>query len=156
MDNCRYYLNCATDPALSSNCRVCVVSVLVRSCRAVTCCPCCHSSRPSVPAIDRCGSVRRVCCCKPGGQEISIDCCMAGAQQQRRAVSHLQPPYRRLNTDCTLPLAFCNTCRTQLAFVSMSGTQVCYAKTTEPIEIQFGGQTRVGPRNLVLDGKGHF
>ena len=69
---------------------------------------------------------------------------------------HIYSRRRRLNTDCTLPLDFCNTCRTQLAFVSISGTQVCYAKTTEPIEIQFGGQTRVGPRNLVLDGKGHF
>ena len=27
----------------------------------------------SVPAIDHCNSVRRVCCCGPGGQEISID-----------------------------------------------------------------------------------
>jgi len=26
----------------------------------------------------------RVCCCGPGGQEISIDCCTAGGQQQRR------------------------------------------------------------------------
>ena len=25
---------------------------------------------------------RRVCCCGPGGQEISIDCCTAGAQRQ--------------------------------------------------------------------------
>jgi len=52
----------------------------------------------SVPSIARCSSVRRVCCCGPGGQEISIDCCTAdaaaatapkqhGGQQQRRAVS---------------------------------------------------------------------
>jgi len=27
----------------------------------------------------------RVCCCGPGGHEISIECCTAGAQQQRRA-----------------------------------------------------------------------
>ena len=27
----------------------------------------------------------QVCCCGPGGQEIWIDCCTAGAQQQRRA-----------------------------------------------------------------------
>jgi len=31
------------------------------------------SVRLSVPASDRCSSVRRVCCCGPGRQEISID-----------------------------------------------------------------------------------
>jgi len=36
----------------------------------------------------------RVCCCAPGGQEISIDCCTAGAQQQMQAVSRCY-----LNTD---------------------------------------------------------
>ena len=41
--------------------------------------------RPSVP------SLRRVCCCGPGSQAISIDCCTAGAQQQIRAVSRCQP-----------------------------------------------------------------
>jgi len=30
----------------------------------------------------------RVCCCGIDGQEISIDCCVAGAQQQRRAVAN--------------------------------------------------------------------
>jgi len=44
----------------------------------------------SRPSIDRCSSVRRVCCCEPDGQEISIDCCTAGAQQQLRAVSRCQ------------------------------------------------------------------
>ena len=34
----------------------------------------------------------------------------------------------------------------------MLGKRVAYAKTAEPIEMPFGGQTRVGPRNLVLDG----
>ena len=59
------------------------------------------SASLSVPAIDRCSSVRRVCCRGPGGQEISIDCCTAatapqqhGGQQQMRAVSRLQPPYK--------------------------------------------------------------
>ena len=28
----------------------------------------------------------QVCCCGPGRQEISIDCCVAGARQQQRAV----------------------------------------------------------------------
>ena len=37
-----------------------------------------------------CPIIRRVCCCGPGGQEISIDCCTAGAQQQMRAVSRCQ------------------------------------------------------------------
>jgi len=32
----------------------------------------------SVP-LARCSNVRRVCCCAPGGQEISIDCYTAGA-----------------------------------------------------------------------------
>jgi len=48
------------------------------------------SARLSVPSIDRCSSVRQVCCCGPGGQEIAIDCCTAGAQQQLRAVSRCQ------------------------------------------------------------------
>ena len=34
----------------------------------------------------------RVCCCGSGRQEMAIDCCTAGAQQKRRAVSRLQPP----------------------------------------------------------------
>jgi len=42
------------------------------------------SVRLSVPTVDRCSSVRRVCCCGPGGREISIDCCTSGAQQQPR------------------------------------------------------------------------
>jgi len=33
----------------------------------------------SVPSIDHCSSVRRVCCWAPGGQEILIDCCPAWA-----------------------------------------------------------------------------
>jgi len=44
------------------------------------------SVRLSVPSVDRCSSVRRVCCCGPGEREISIDCCTAGAQQQRRRI----------------------------------------------------------------------
>ena len=38
----------------------------------------------SVPAINFCSSMRRVCCCGSGGQEISIDCGTAGAQLQWR------------------------------------------------------------------------
>jgi len=38
----------------------------------------CPSVCPSVSCA-RCHSVRRVCCCEPGGQEISIDCCTSGA-----------------------------------------------------------------------------
>jgi len=59
----------------------CTVCVTVR-------CPSVCLSVPSV--IDRCSSVRRVCCRVPGGQETSIDCCMTGVQQQRRAVSRCQ------------------------------------------------------------------
>ena len=40
----------------------------------VRCPSVCASVRLSVP-FAHCSSVRRVCCCGPGGQEISIDCC---------------------------------------------------------------------------------
>ena len=40
----------------------------------------------------------RVCCCGPTGQQISIDCCTAGAGQQMRAVSRVSRR-RKLNTD---------------------------------------------------------
>ena len=36
--------------------------------------------------------------------------------------------------------------------VGLSVTIMSHAKTVEPIEIQFGLWTRVGPRNRVLDG----
>jgi len=42
------------------------------------------SVRPSVP-LSRPKSLRRVCCCGPGWQEISIDCCMAHSRGVRRA-----------------------------------------------------------------------
>ena len=45
---------------------------------------------PSVSLFGRRKPLRRVCCCGPGGQEISIDCHTAGAQQQMRAVSRCQ------------------------------------------------------------------
>ena len=41
------------------------------------------SVRLSVPSVDRCHSVRRVCCCGPREQAISIDCCTARLQQAR-------------------------------------------------------------------------
>ena len=50
----------------------------------------------SVPFAPPCSSVRRVCCCGPGSQDISIDCGTAGgqpqhgAQQEMRAVSRYQ------------------------------------------------------------------
>jgi len=51
----------------------------------------CLSVRPSVPSFGCSTLLRRVCCCGPGIQEISIDCYTAGAQQQRmRAVSRCQ------------------------------------------------------------------
>ena len=40
----------------------------------VRCPSVCASVRLSVP-FAHCSSVRRVCCCGPGGEEISIDCC---------------------------------------------------------------------------------
>ena len=45
------------------------------------------SVRLSVPAINCCISVWQVCCCGLSGQEISLDCCMSGTQQQRRRSS---------------------------------------------------------------------
>jgi len=95
---------------------LCVATTLVID-TARTVCNGTMSVRLSVcmytPAIDRCSSVRRVCCrgSGGGGQEISIDCCInvAGAQQQRRrsstAVSskgeqcRVYSRRRRLNTD---------------------------------------------------------
>ena len=60
------------------------------------------SVRPYVPP-DRRTPLLRICCCGPGGQEISIDCCTAGGQQQRRrstARSSKSGEWRRkLNTD---------------------------------------------------------
>ena len=44
----------------------------------------------SVPSFGRRLQLRWVCCCVHGGQQISIDCCTAGAQQQMRAVSRCQ------------------------------------------------------------------
>ena len=44
----------------------------------------CLSFRPYVPSFGRCMPLRQVCYFGPGGQEISIDCCTAGGQQQPR------------------------------------------------------------------------
>ena len=38
----------------------------------------------SVPSFVRHNPLLQVCCCAPGEEEISIDCCTAGAQHQRR------------------------------------------------------------------------
>jgi len=46
------------------------------------------SVRLSIQAINRCSSVQRVCCCGFGGQEISIDCCTAGAAAARRSAAN--------------------------------------------------------------------
>jgi len=65
------------------------------------------SVRLSVPFAG-CSSVRRVCCCGPGGKEISIACCTAGAAAARsRSTScsskcgqcHVFSARRKLNTD---------------------------------------------------------
>ena len=48
--------------------------------------------RLSVPAFARRTLLLWVCCCAPGGQEISIDCCTAGAQQLRRRSSKCEQP----------------------------------------------------------------
>jgi len=39
----------------------------------------------SVPSVDCCSSMWRVCCCGPSGQELSFDCCTAGAQLTQEA-----------------------------------------------------------------------
>ena len=64
---------------------VCHVCGACKVCEAV-----CLSVCPSVPSSGRHTPLRRVCCCGPGGQEISIDCCIAGAHQQMRTVSRCQ------------------------------------------------------------------
>jgi len=43
--------------------------------------------RPSIPSFSRRTPLQQVCCCGPGGQEIAIDCCTAGTQQQTQAVA---------------------------------------------------------------------
>jgi len=62
----------------------------------------------SVPSGRRTPLLRRVCCCGPVGQKISIDCCTAGGQQQpRRSTArssicgqcHVVSWRRKLNTD---------------------------------------------------------
>ena len=52
------------------------------------------SVRLCVSSVDRCRSVRRICCLARRVQEISIDNRHAGAQQQMRTVSSIQPPQK--------------------------------------------------------------
>jgi len=40
--------------------------------------------------------------------------------------------------------------------VCVLDTTMSHGKTAEPIRMSFGGQTRVGPRNHVLDGDGYI
>ena len=61
-------------------------------------------------------ALRRVCCCGLGGQEISIDCCTAGAQQQLRAM-------------CTL---FCRT-RARAELRSTTGHQQAVLTDTQRV-----------------------
>ena len=49
------------------------------------------SVRPCVQSSSR-TLLLRVRCCRPDGQEISIDCCMTGAQQQLRHSSGVRRP----------------------------------------------------------------
>ena len=53
------------------------------SVRLSACLPVCLS----VPSCGRRTPLLRVCCCGPGGQEISITCCTTGAQQPPRRSS---------------------------------------------------------------------
>ena len=69
----------------------------------------CPSICLSVSAVDRCSSLRQVCCCGPSGQRISIDCFTASSQQQWHHSSmvvsskgkqcHVSSCRKRLNTD---------------------------------------------------------
>jgi len=50
---------------------------------------------------------QQVCCCGPSRQEMSIECCTAGAQQQWRAARecgqcHIVSIHTKLNTDLLL------------------------------------------------------
>jgi len=45
-----------------------------------------------VPSFERYTQLLQVCCCGPSSQEISIDCCTAGAQQP-----HIVSCHRKLN-----------------------------------------------------------
>jgi len=65
-------------------------------------------SRLSVRSIDRCSHARRVCCCGPGGQKISIDSIGRRTGHSSTAVSskgeqcHVSSRRRRLDTDLLL------------------------------------------------------
>jgi len=59
--------------------------------------------RPSVPSGRR-TPMLRVCCCGPGVQQISIDCCSAGAQRQSRRSNAARRPnasvkHQKMQTD---------------------------------------------------------
>ena len=96
------------------------------------------------PAIDCCSSMRRVCCCGPGGQEISIDCCTAGARQQRRRCStafsskceqcRVDSRRRRLNTDLFYP-----RCVAQANCLVLWHCWLGVRKSIRPVKIEWWG-----------------
>ena len=54
---------------------------------------------PSIPLFFRRTPLLRVSCCAHGGQETSIDCCMVGAQQQRRRSTALSSKCQQCHID---------------------------------------------------------
>jgi len=54
----------------------------------------------SVPAIDRCSSVRRVCCRGTGGQRVSIDCCTAHSSKCASSVTFIADVEGSAKTCC--------------------------------------------------------
>jgi len=58
----------------------------------------------SVP-LGRRTPLLRVCCCGPGGQEISVDCCTAGGQQQPRRSSGCGQRHLFLKRTCCVRYA---------------------------------------------------
>ena len=110
----------------NSHCGTATDKAIIFILSSVHCWHCCHSMRsrvcvtvghpsvwPSICLFIRvhlsCHLPATLCCCRfaavcPGGQEMSIDCCTAGAQQQRRHSSkceqcHVYSWPRKLTTD---------------------------------------------------------
>jgi len=78
----------------------------------------CSSICLSIPSVAR--RTPRVCCWAPNGQQMSIDCCAAGAQRQRRRSTTLSSRCEqcrvdgwrtKLNTDSLRPV-LCRTRKT--------------------------------------------
>ena len=98
--------------------------------------------RRSVSSINCCSSMRRVCCCGPGTQEISINCCTAGAQQQPWAVSRCQLTQEAEYRTClSTVMQWQNHCQYSSSGM-LKQCQQCQDKQTHPFNGPFPGLPR--------------